>query len=528
MPARGGFLVTSAQALIIFISALAILYYINSAYQILNQRQHLTLLNERVSGFFLSKYNNEGNFLADRSENDDADLMKNRPASDFFWVKRATESFYDVHGSSSSSKSADENDEEEDAKCEIFSNNQGVFSSHRYLHSPVKNVKRVKMKYAMPKYAYIDAMAKNSKEKNVKDIAKMSAFARRGIISERKHFRSSARRLITEKPITAEDGSKKKTNNNNKKKLRRIIGTHHKTGTALMRDVFDSISKEFDYNFLNVRYFEDFPYLQPPNISTMVLDADVILDYHFSKPIPTYFPIDGNDRYYYESSNDRTRKYHRHSRQCQSLTNFYGDSYRIIHLIRDPRDALVSGCLYHMQNPEDETWLREVRVGDEVYKEEEDNNNNNNHKRSGGGSSYLDSILRLKDNPAEALLAEIKIADDELRMLGLAAQDCEIDIKAKNVRLENFFDELDDILRFLEFPEESIEELTRIATQHDAKTWNLNETENNVHFTSENPARYKYIEAMSEEGFVNKTITYLRYALGYRDGEDFPIFDNEQ
>jgi len=259
----------------------------------------------------------------------------------------------------------------------------------------------------------------------------------------------------------------------------------------------------------------------------MVLDADVILDYHFSKPIPTYFPIDGNDRYYYESSNDRTRKYHRHSRQCQSLTNFYGDSYRIIHLIRDPRDALVSGCLYHMQNPEDETWLREVRVGDEVYKEEEDNNNNN-HKRSGGGSSYLDSILRLKDNPAEALLAEIKIADDELRMLGLAAQDCEIDIKAKNVRLENFFDELDDILRFLEFPEESIEELTRIATQHDAKTWNLNETENNVHFTSENPARYKYIEAMSEEGFVNKTITYLRYALGYRDGEDFPIFDNER
>ena len=34
-------------------------------------------------------------------------------------------------------------------------------------------------------------------------------------------------------------------------------------------------------------------------------------------------------------------------------------------------------------------------------------------------------------------------------------------------------------------------------------------------FYSENPDRHKYIEAMHEEGFVNKTVSYLRYALGY-------------
>ena len=55
-------------------------------------------------------------------------------------------------------------------------------------------------------------------------------------------------------------------------------------------------------------------------------------------------------------------------------------------------------------------------------------------------------------------------------MLGLAAQDCEIDVRAMNVRLESFFDELDDILRFLEFPEENIEEMVRVANLHNAKT----------------------------------------------------------
>ena len=56
-----------------------------------------------------------------------------------------------------------------------------------------------------------------------------------------------------------------------------------------MRDVFDSISREFEYNFFNLRYYEDYPYLQPASLSSIIDEADVILDYHFSKPIPSYF-----------------------------------------------------------------------------------------------------------------------------------------------------------------------------------------------------------------------------------------------
>ena len=444
---------------------------------------------------------------------------KKTSPSDFAWIKRSIDLFLDrdEDGLASSSSSS----------CEFFSRtpreNVGVFSSHRYVHAFVpggRNSNRVKLKTLMPKYVYRDAMAKYT-EKNVKEIAKMSASARWGILSERRTSfflrkrrkkMKNARRLIAASD-NLDDGARNENKKQHQKKLRRIIGTHHKTGTALMRDVFDSISREFEYNFFNLRYYEDYPYLQPGSLSSIIEDADVILDYHFSKPIPSYF-INAEDWY---SSDRRVRKFNKQERECQSLASYYGGSYRIIHLIRDPRDALVSGVLYHMQNPEDESWLREIRVGDDLY----DNNSSS--------SSYVQSIRRLK-NPLDAIAAELKIADDELRMLGLAAQDCEIDVRAMNVRLESFFDELDDILRFLEFPEENIEEMVRVANLHNAKTWEKNETENHVHFTSENPERHKYIEAMYEEGFVNKTVSYLRYALGYTSNtsDAFPMFANER
>ena len=508
---------------------IAVLYYVNNAYQILfmNQRARLLFPRGKLGEIFSSAAQNtttlKSSSLLAMNTNED----KMNP-SDFAWVKRCSEAFLqrDEDGVSSASSSTE-------MTCELFSRtareNIGAFSSNRYFHVSFlgrdrgERNRRVQLKTFMPKYVYRDAMAKYT-EKNVKEISKMSAVARRGILSERRSLflrkrsadgaerrkkAKNARRLIASSEKKSDDKNKK----NKKEKLRRIIGTHHKTGTALMRDVFDSISREFEYNFFNLRVYEDYPYLQPGNLSSIIDEADVILDYHFSKPIPSYF-INAEDWY---SSDRRVRRFNKQQRECQSLASYYQGSYRIIHLIRDPRDALVSGVLYHMQNPEDESWLREIRVGDELF-------------NSTSSSSYVQSIRRLK-NPVDALAAELKIADDELRMLGLAAQDCEIDIRAMNVRLESFFDELDDILRFLEFPEEDIDEMVRVANLHNAKTWEKNETEHHVHFTSENPDRHKYIEAMYEEGFVNKTVSYLRYALGYTNNassDAFPTFANER
>ena len=116
----------------------------------------------------------------------------------------------------------------------------------------------------------------------------------------------NARRLIAASD-NPDDGARNENEKQHQKKLRRIIGTHHKTGTALMRDVFDSISREFEYNFFNLRYYEDYPYLQPGSLSSIIEDADVILDYHFSKPIPSYF-INAEDWY---SSDRRVRKFNK-------------------------------------------------------------------------------------------------------------------------------------------------------------------------------------------------------------------------
>ncbi|CAL6281833.1 unnamed protein product [Bathycoccus prasinos] len=528
--ANGGLCGKSGGFVVGFFAFIAVLYYVNNAYQILFMNQRARLLS-RVGEIFSSAAQNTTTTLAGIKKSSSLLATQNEDKmnpSDFAWVKRCSEAFLqrDEDGLSSASST-------EMMTCELFSRtareNIGAFSSNRYFHVSFLGGNRgtrngrVQLKTFMPKYVYRDAMAKYT-EKNVKEISKMSAIARRGILSERRSFflrkrsadgaerrkkAKNARRLIASSEKKVDDKNKK----NKKEKLRRIIGTHHKTGTALMRDVFDSISREFEYNFFNLRVYEDYPYLQPGNLSSIIDEADVILDYHFSKPIPSYF-INAEDWY---SSDRRVRRFNKQQRECQSLASYYQGSYRIIHLIRDPRDALVSGVLYHMQNPEDESWLREIRVGDELF-------------NSTSSSSYVQSIRRLK-NPVDALAAELKIADDELRMLGLAAQDCEIDIRAMNVRLESFFDELDDILRFLEFPEEDIEEMVRVANLHNAKTWEKNETEHHVHFTSENPDRHKYIEAMYEEGFVNKTVSYLRYALGYTNNassDAFPTFANER
>ena len=72
-----------------------------------------------------------------------------------------------------------------------------------------------------------------------------------------------------------------------------------------------------------------------------------------------------------------------------------------------------------------------------------------------GGVSYADHLSAA--NPEQAMMAEIGMADDELRMLALAHRDVERDPNALNVKLEDFFHHFDDtvrrVLRFLQFPE---------------------------------------------------------------------------
>ena len=130
---------------------------------------------------------------------------------------------------------------------------------------------------------------------------------------------------------------------------------------------------------------------------------------------------------------------------CASLPGYLvatggdGADYRMVHVVRDPVEVLISGYLYHRRLPLDERWL--FRPAPEL-----------------GGRSYADHLENAA--PSRAMMAEMGTADDELRMLVLAYRDVERDPRAMNVQLENFFGDFDGtvrrVLRFLLFDEADI------------------------------------------------------------------------
>ena len=117
-----------------------------------------------------------------------------------------------------------------------------------------------------------------------------------------------------------------------------LIGTHHKTGTVWMKNVFSAFAEEFGYRFHNVEVQKDFPRE----------------DFLFAP----------------------------HSRFSEDLKQ--GD-YRGLHLIRDPRDMVLSGVRYHLDSKE--KWLRQPR-------------------ESLGGLSYQASLAKLP--PAEQFKFELE------------------------------------------------------------------------------------------------------------------------
>ncbi len=87
-----------------------------------------------------------------------------------------------------------------------------------------------------------------------------------------------------------------------------LVATHHKTGTQWMATIFKEISRT-----LGLRYF-----------------------YGSQEKLPK-----GTDIFF----------------QDHSMFNFdqFQDEYRGVHMIRDPRDRIISGCFYHQKS--DEKWL---------------------------------------------------------------------------------------------------------------------------------------------------------------------------
>ena len=282
------------------------------------------------------------------------------------------------------------------------------------------------------------------------------------------------------KPRT-KPGTKSRT----KTAVKRVVATHHKTGTALMHDVFQTIAKNSSFSFFDVRAAEDAPgavTVDEARLASAFARADVLVDYHLGKPLPAYVSRDWQ------------------TRACESVISLLereGRDYRLIHVVRDPADVLVSGAVYHARRVRDETWLDERRA--ELK-----------------GQSYAEFLKT--STPEEALLAEISFADDELRMLALSYAECAADARCLNVRFEslstNFTTTLSRALTHLEFPPRDIAAMVKVARVHDMNTWSKDELVSNEHYTkAEN--RSAYYAAARSNPFLNDTLEHLRRALRY-------------
>src|SRR4029077_1564752 len=93
-----------------------------------------------------------------------------------------------------------------------------------------------------------------------------------------------------------------------------VIATHHKTGTVWMDGVFKAIARDFGAQFINCR-------LQSPR-SVAALKAPFVL-FNYDSDFAAYPEI------------------------------LERDDVRIMHLIRDPRDVLISAMHYHRKSTEE-------------------------------------------------------------------------------------------------------------------------------------------------------------------------------
>lgn len=347
----------------------------------------------------------------------------------------------------------------------------------------------------IPTYAYRDALADRTSS-NVLDVARMAAEDRRASSVEGGTFKTP--------PKSGSASS-----------VLRVIATHHKTGTALMHDIFSAIAtSSFSAEngttsalrskygaFVDLRDMEDHPETfssrEQRNFFARARRAGVVLDYHLGKAVPAF------------AFRRRGRTKARNVGLPFALTADRVDGrekYRMVHVVRDPVEVLISGYLYHRRLPADEQWLFRPAPGDAL------------------GRSHAESLRAA--SPTEAMQAELRAADDELRMLVLAYRHVERDPNAMNVKLESFFEDFDgavaSALRFLGFDEADVPGCVALARAFDTKRWSEEERSRNEHFTQRED-RGVFRDAVFADPFLNKTTAYARYALEYAD--EWPEFD---
>ncbi|MGD1711796.1 sulfotransferase domain-containing protein [Dapis sp. BLCC M172] len=179
-----------------------------------------------------------------------------------------------------------------------------------------------------------------------------------------------------------------------------LVGTHHKTGSVWMRKVFFRIAKKLDFV-----YYGGSQDSLPKN------NFDIFFDDHSRFKLDLLPP------------------------------------YRGLHLIRDPRDIIISGCFYHQKA--DEKWLHTKRkeFGGLTYQE-----------KINSYSSIDEQIFFEMEHTAAITINDIRKWDYNNSNF--------IEIKYENLIEDNNLILFEQIFTFLGFPERFISTILEIAYQN--------------------------------------------------------------
>jgi hypothetical protein len=179
--------------------------------------------------------------------------------------------------------------------------------------------------------------------------------------------------------------------------------------------------------------------------------------------------------------------------------------YRGMHLIRDPRDVIVSGCFYHQRSSEEWLHVPLERLG---------------------GRTYCDSIVSLPSLDQKLLfemefIGEITIKD---MLKWNYSNKSFYEVKYESLISDTDFTVFQEIYHFLGFPGNLIPHLIQITKNnslimgHSVKT---------SHIRSGKPGQWKdYFKSTHKERFLELFGDAL-IRLGYEKNNDWIISDNE-
>jgi hypothetical protein len=220
-----------------------------------------------------------------------------------------------------------------------------------------------------------------------------------------------------------------------------LIGTHHKTGTAWMMNIFRKVA-----------YFHSLAYYQGKQ-DQLPAEFDIFLQDH------SYFDFD-------------------------TLPG----PYRGVHLIRDPRDVIISGCFYHQKS--EEYWLHLSR-------------------QDLGGMTYQEKINSY-DNREDQILFEMEHAGRRTiqEMLAWDYHQAQFfEVKYEELIADDNLSLFHDMFTFLGFPGESIPGLLEIAYHNSLFSGNLDKS---LHIRS---GKSKQWEAFFSQKHKNRFLAMFDHAL---------------